>query len=67
MNNVIARFNTKASKQIMISAHWDTRPWGDRGSGIMEKNQPIMGANDGASTDKFKKSWPNSIVHCFAL
>jgi Zn-dependent M28 family amino/carboxypeptidase len=49
MNNVIARFNTKASKQIMISAHWDTRPWGDRGSGFMEKNQPIMGANDGAS------------------
>ncbi|MBT4318833.1 MAG: M28 family peptidase [Candidatus Marinimicrobia bacterium] len=49
MNNVIARFNTSASKQIMISAHWDTRPWGDRGSSIMEKNQPILGANDGAS------------------
>ena len=49
MNNVIARFNTKATKQIMISAHWDTRPWGDRGSNIIEKNQPIMGANDGAS------------------
>jgi Zn-dependent M28 family amino/carboxypeptidase len=49
MNNVIARFNLKASKQIMISAHWDTRPWGDRGSDIMGKNQPILGANDGAS------------------
>ena len=49
MNNVIARFNLKASKQIMISAHWDTRPWGDRGRDIMGKNQPILGANDGAS------------------
>ncbi|SVC76122.1 uncharacterized protein METZ01_LOCUS328976, partial [marine metagenome] len=49
MNNVIARFNLKASKQIMISAHWDTRPWGDRGRDIMGNNQPILGANDGAS------------------
>ena len=49
MNNVIARFNVEAKKQIMISAHWDTRPWGDRGKGMMERNQPILGANDGAS------------------
>ena len=49
MNNVIARFNVQATKQIMISAHWDTRPWGDRGKGMMERNQPILGANDGAS------------------
>ena len=49
MNNVVATFNPKSKKQIMISAHWDTRPWGDRGSSIMGKNQPIMGANDGAS------------------
>ena len=49
MNNVIARFNVEAKKQIMISAHWDTRPWGDRGKGMMESNQPILGANDGAS------------------
>ena len=49
MNNVIARFNPKAIKQIMISAHWDTRPWGDRRTSIIGKNQPILGANDGAS------------------
>ena len=48
MNNVIAQFNNKASKQIMISAHWDTRPWADTGS-IMKKEMPILGANDGAS------------------
>ena len=49
MNNVIARFNIGAKKQIMISAHWDTRPWGDRGSSLMERETPILGANDGAS------------------
>ena len=49
MHNVIAQFNPTAKKQIMISAHWDTRPWGDRGASIMGKNQPILGANDGAS------------------
>ncbi|SVB76593.1 uncharacterized protein METZ01_LOCUS229447, partial [marine metagenome] len=41
MNNIIARFNPSAVEQIMISAHWDTRPWGDRGASIMGKNQPI--------------------------
>tara|TARA_B100000579_G_scaffold67991_1_gene50988 strand:+ start:2559 stop:3470 length:912 start_codon:yes stop_codon:yes gene_type:complete len=48
MNNVIAQFNRGSAKQIMISAHWDTRPWADTGS-IMKKEMPILGANDGAS------------------
>ena len=48
MNNVIAQFNSESNKQIMISAHWDTRPWADTGS-IMKKEMPILGANDGAS------------------
>ena len=49
MHNVIAQFNPDAKKQIMLSAHWDTRPWGDRNLSVMRKNQPILGANDGAS------------------
>ena len=49
MHNIIAQFIPKAKKQIMISAHWDTRPWGDRSLSIMRKDQPILGANDGAS------------------
>ena len=48
MNNVIAQFNRESAKQIMISAHWDTRPGADTGS-IMKKEMPILGANDGAS------------------
>ena len=49
MNNVIARFNIRAKEQIMISAHWDTRPWGDRGISQVDRENPILGANDGAS------------------
>ncbi len=49
MNNVIARFNTYSPKQIVISAHWDTRPWAENSNSIMRKNSPIIGANDGAS------------------
>ena len=49
MHNIIAQFNPKAKKQIMISAHWDTRPWGDRSLSILRNDQPILGANDGAS------------------
>ena len=49
MNNIIARFNTESQKQIVISAHWDTRPWAENSSSIMRKNSPIIGANDGAS------------------
>ena len=49
MSNVIAQFNPAASKQIMLSAHWDTRPYADRD--LEKKNfyKPILGANDGAS------------------
>jgi len=49
MNNVIARFNTESPKQIVISAHWDTRPWAENSISIMRRNSPIIGANDGAS------------------
>ena len=49
MSNIIARFNLDSDQQIMISAHWDTRPWAENSISIMRKNQPIIGANDGAS------------------
>tara|TARA_X000001036_G_scaffold316437_1_gene294822 strand:+ start:2133 stop:3044 length:912 start_codon:yes stop_codon:yes gene_type:complete len=49
MSNIIARFNPDSDQQIMISAHWDTRPWAENSISIMRKNQPIIGANDGAS------------------
>jgi len=49
LQNIIARYNPDASFQTIISAHWDTRPWADQEENRKDRNQPIMGANDGAS------------------
>ena len=49
LQNIIARFNPDASFQTIISAHWDTRPWADQEDNRRDRNQPIIGANDGAS------------------
>lgn len=45
--NLIGSFNTHLNNRIMLCAHWDTRPWADQDS--TRKNEPIDGANDGAS------------------
>jgi glutaminyl-peptide cyclotransferase len=48
MTNLIGRFGLDKPRRIMLAAHWDTRPTADfnpQGS----RNQPIDGANDGAS------------------
>ena len=49
LENIIARFNPDAEFQTIISAHWDTRPWADQEDLRQDRNQPIIGANDGAS------------------
>jgi len=49
LQNIIAQFNPNAEKQILLSAHWDTRPWSDQETDFTNQNEPIMGANDGAS------------------
>ena len=51
MANIIARFPGKnpSGQGILLAAHWDTRPRADRESDPELKNQPIPGANDGAS------------------
>lgn len=47
LKNIIASFNPSAKKRILLAAHWDTRPFGDKDS---ENDMiPIDGANDGAS------------------
>src|SRR5690606_155864 len=45
--NIIGSFNPGARKRILLGAHWDSRHVADKDS-IM-KDQPIPGANDGAS------------------
>lgn len=48
MTNVFARFNPDADSRILLVAHFDTRPTADNDDeGNTE--QPILGANDGAS------------------
>lgn len=49
ITNIIAGFNPKALRRILLVAHWDTRPWADNESTIERRKQPIAGANDGGS------------------
>lgn len=45
--NIIASFNPGATTRILLTTHWDTRPWADQDS--KDRNKPIAGACDGAS------------------
>ncbi|KAA3608814.1 MAG: M28 family peptidase [Calditrichaeota bacterium] len=48
MTNIVASFNLKAERRIVLCAHWDTRPVADMD--VPENSdKPILGANDGAS------------------
>lgn len=49
MYNIISSFNPDAKKRIMLSAHWDTRPFADQDKNLERAEEPIEGANDGAS------------------
>ena len=47
--NVIAQYNPEATKRILLAAHWDTRPFADSPLSRERKEEPILGADDGAS------------------
>lgn len=47
IKNVIARTDTQNTNRVLLMAHWDSRPFADRDD--TKKNDPILGANDGAS------------------
>ena len=49
MSNVYAHINPQAKTQVMLCAHWDTRPTADQEIDPARRKQPILGANDGAS------------------
>ena len=49
LTNIIARFKIDEPKQLLVGAHWDTRPWADEDPDPEKRNDPIIGANDGAS------------------
>ena len=47
--NIIAQFNPDSALRILLIAHWDSRPWADHDPDPSRHNEPVMGANDGAS------------------
>jgi len=47
MKNIIAQWNTAKQNRILLTAHWDTRPFADQDK--TDVNKPIDGANDGGS------------------
>ena len=49
LTNIIASFTAGGRGRILFCAHWDTRPRADNDEDKSRRNQPILGANDGAS------------------
>ncbi len=47
LKNIIASFNPEVKKRILLAAHWDTRPFGDKDP--EDDMVAIDGANDGGS------------------
>lgn len=49
MRNILARIRPELEQRILYVAHWDTRPIAENAPTAAERDQPISGANDGAS------------------
>ena len=47
--NFRARLPGAAGPILALAAHWDTQPWAQRDPDPARRNEPILGANDGAS------------------
>ena len=49
LTNIVAQFNVQQQDRILLCAHWDTRPFADRDPAPVNRQIPILGANDAAS------------------
>ncbi|MCF8374138.1 MAG: M28 family peptidase [Bacteroidales bacterium] len=49
IKNIIASYQPEKNNRIMLFAHWDSRPFADHCEDVTRRDQPILGANDGAS------------------
>lgn len=49
ISNIIAGFNIRQSRRVLLVAHWDTRPWADHDNTIEKRHSTFDGANDGGS------------------
>lgn len=48
--NIMVRFNTSAARRVLLSAHWDSRPFADKDSSAAHRDKPILGADDSGSS-----------------
>jgi len=49
LKNIIASFYPEKKQRVLISAHWDARPFSDQDPDTAMRNKPFDAANDGAS------------------
>lgn len=49
LKNIIAAFSPEKTTRILISAHWDSRPFSDQDPDEKMRDKPFEAANDGAS------------------
>jgi len=49
LTNILARYNPYYEDRMILLAHWDTREIAEKDKDKNKRNQPIIGANDGAS------------------
>lgn len=47
--NIFAQVNPEVKDRVLLLAHWDSRPWADKDPDPQKHNEPVDGANDGAS------------------
>ncbi|MEN0003889.1 MAG: M28 family peptidase [Bacteroidota bacterium] len=47
--NIIAQYNPAVRKRILLAAHWDSRHIADSPLSTEQRDQPILGADDGGS------------------
>ncbi|PWS28211.1 glutamine cyclotransferase [Pedobacter yonginense] len=49
LKNILASFNSEKTNRILVTAHWDARPFSDQDPNPAFHNKPFDAANDGGS------------------
>jgi Zn-dependent M28 family amino/carboxypeptidase len=49
VTNIIAQINPTAKKRILLTAHWDSRPYADNDPIVSNRTKPVLAADDGGS------------------
>ncbi|NOZ45742.1 MAG: M28 family peptidase [Chlorobi bacterium] len=49
IKNIIGQYNPANKNRIILTSHWDSRPFSDHSEHPELRDNPILGANDGAS------------------